>query len=67
MGTSMNALITASPQEISLLKNRIVQLRAEYKQAEDKEKSAILLVRLNAHLHHYQELTKPLVPSQQVG
>ena len=58
----MNALITASPLEISLLKNRIVQLHAKYKQAKDKEESAILRVRLKAYRDHYQELTKPLVP-----
>lgn len=63
----MNALITASPHEISLLKNKIVKLRAALKQAADPEQAAILFVRLHAHLLHYQELTKPLVPPQQVG
>ncbi len=64
----MNSLVTASSQEISLIRNTIVKLNAEYKQAKTKEERYILRIRISAWLEHYQELTKPHIShEQQVG
>ena len=67
MGNDMNALLTRTTQEISLLKNKIVHILDKYKKETDPDKRSILFIQLNSHLHVYQELTKPLVPPQQVG
>ncbi len=68
MGCRMNPFVTRTTSEISLLKNQIIQLRAQYKQETNKEQRAILRIRINAYLEHYQELTKPFgISTQQVG
>ena len=67
MGTRMNPLITASPHEISLLRNEIVRLNAAIKKCTDPEQRHILYVRRDAKFGHLQELTRPPSLPEQVG
>lgn len=55
----MNPFLTATDQEISLLKNKIVKLREKYIQEKHRDRKKIFRARLEAHVKIYKELSNP--------
>lgn len=54
---TVSPFITATSEEISLLKNKIVKLRAKYIQEKNRAQKKIYRLRLEAHVKIYREVS----------